>query len=59
MAGLDLVETSSGKLRGKRYISGDGRSYALQLLYLAALRMGKSVLAESRGAQRAPLWKSG
>ena len=48
MVGLDLVETSSGKLRGKRYISGKGRSYARQLLYLAALRMGKSVLAGPR-----------
>lgn len=48
MAGLDLVEQSSGQLRGKRYISGKGRSYARQLLYLAALRMGNSVLAEPR-----------
>ncbi len=48
MAGLDLVEISSGQLRGKRHISRKGRSYARQMLYLAALRLGGSVLAEPR-----------
>lgn len=48
MAGLDLVEISSGQLRGKRHISRKGRGYARQMLYLAALRLGGSVLAEPR-----------
>jgi transposase len=48
MAGLDLVEISSGQLRGKRHISRRGRSYARQMLYLAALRLGNGVLAEPR-----------
>lgn len=48
MAGLDLVETSSGQRRGKRYISRRGRAYARQMLYLAALRMGGGVLKEAR-----------
>ena len=39
-AGLDLVETSSGKRRGQRHISRRGRRYARQMLFLAALRMG-------------------
>lgn len=48
MAGLDLVETSSGKRQGKRRISRRGRAYARQILYLAALRLGKRVLAAPR-----------
>lgn len=40
MAGLDLVEHSSGERKGRRYISRRGRRYARQLLYMAALRLG-------------------
>jgi transposase len=47
-AGLDLVEISSGQHRGKRHISRKGRAYARQMLYLAALRLGGSALAEPR-----------
>lgn len=39
-AGLDLVESSSGKHKGRRYISRRGRAYARQMLFLAALRVG-------------------
>ncbi|MFH1464997.1 MAG: IS110 family transposase [Pseudomonadota bacterium] len=49
MAGLDLVEISSGQLRGKRHISRRGRAYARQMLYLAALRLGGGV-PPNRGA---------
>lgn len=48
MAGLDLVEVSSGKRRGKRHISRRGRAYARQILFLAALRLGNGVLKEPR-----------
>lgn len=48
MAGLDLIESSSGKKRGQRRISRRGRSYARQILYLAALRLGGGALAEQR-----------
>lgn len=48
MAGLDLVEHSSGKRQGRRHISRRGRAYARQMLYLAALRMGNGVLAGPR-----------
>jgi len=48
MAGLDLVEISSGQLKGKRHISRKGRAHARQLLYMAALRLGRGALAEPR-----------
>jgi transposase len=48
MAGLDLVESSSGQRQGKRHISRRGRRYARQMLYLAALRLGGGVLAAPR-----------
>lgn len=48
MAGLDLVEHSSGKRKGRRHISRRGRAYARQMLYLAALRMGNGALAGPR-----------
>ena len=48
MAGLDLVEQSSGERRGHRYISRRGRRYARQILYLAVLRLGWTVLSEPR-----------
>lgn len=48
MAGLDLVESSSGQRKGKRHISRRGRRYARQILYLAALRLGAGVLAGPR-----------
>ncbi len=48
MAGLDLIEQSSGQRKGRRYISRRGRRYARQVLYLAALRLGWNVLAEPR-----------
>lgn len=48
MAGLDLVETSSGERKGQRHISRKGRRYARQLLFMAALRLGNGVLAEPR-----------
>ena len=48
MAGLDLVESSSGQLKGKRHISRRGRRYARQMLYLAALRLGGGALAAPR-----------
>jgi len=48
MAGLDLVEHSSGKRTGKHRISRRGRSYARQILYLAAIRMGPNVLGRHR-----------
>lgn len=51
MAGLDLVEDSSGKRQGHHHISGKGRAYARQLLYLAALRMGQKGLAGPRQRQ--------
>ena len=40
MAGLDLIENSSGKKKGKRRISRRGRSYLRQVLYMAALTLG-------------------
>lgn len=48
MAGLDLVESSSGERQGRHHISRRGRGYARQMLYLAALRMGWGVLSEPR-----------
>jgi transposase len=48
MAGLDLVESSSGQQQGRHHISGKGRAYARQILYMAALRLGWKVLAEPR-----------
>ena len=48
MAGLDLVEVSSGKHRGKRHISRRGRGYARQMLFMAALRLGGGALAGPR-----------
>lgn len=48
MAGLDLVEQSSGAHKGQRHISKRGRSYARQILYMAALRLGAGFLAEVR-----------
>ncbi len=48
MAGLDLVESSSGERQGRHHISRRGRGYARQMLYLAALRLGWGVLAEPR-----------
>lgn len=48
MAGLDLIEQSSGEHRGRRYISRRGRRYARQILYLAVLRLGWNVLSEPR-----------
>lgn len=48
MAGLDLVEQSSGERRGHRHISRRGRRYARQILYLAVLRLGWTVLSEPR-----------
>jgi transposase len=48
MAGLDLVEQSSGERRGHRSISRRGRRYVRQILYMAVLRLGWTVLAEPR-----------
>ena len=48
MAGLDLVENSSGQRKGVRRISRRGRAYARYFLYLAAIRLGGTVLAEPR-----------
>lgn len=48
MAGLDLLEKSTGEKKGRRYISRRGRRYARQILYLAVLRLGWQVLAEPR-----------
>jgi transposase len=48
MAGLDLVETSSGQRKGQRHISRRGRAYARQILFMAALRLGGGALAEPR-----------
>lgn len=48
MAGLDLIEQSSGERRGHRHISRRGRRYARQVLYLAVLRLGWTVLSEPR-----------
>lgn len=48
MAGLDLVENSSGERQGHHHISRRGRGYARQMLYLAALRLGWKVMAEPR-----------
>jgi transposase len=48
MAGLDLVEHSSGERRGHRSISRRGRRYARQILYMAVLRLGWTVLSEPR-----------
>ena len=59
MAGLDLVEISSGVHQGHHHISRRGSAYARQMLYLAALRVGSGVMAEPRrrqveGAKKAP-----
>jgi transposase len=48
MAGLSLVEKSSGQHHGHQHISRRGRAYARQMLYLAALRVGWGFLAEPR-----------
>ena len=48
MAGLDLIEQSSGDRKGRRHISRRGRRYARQILYLAVLRLGWNVLSEAR-----------
>lgn len=48
MAGLSLVEKSSGQHHGHPHISRRGRAYARQMLYLAALRVGWGFLAEPR-----------
>ena len=48
MAGLDLVEDSSGERQGHRHISRRGRSYARQMLYMAALTAGRLALSERR-----------
>jgi len=48
MAGLDLVEQSSGERQGHRHISRRGRRYVRQILYLAVLRMGWNILSEPR-----------
>lgn len=48
MAGLDLIEQSSGERRGRRTISRRGRRYARQILYLAVLRLGWTTLSERR-----------
>jgi transposase len=48
MAGLDLVELSSGERQGHRHISRRGRRYVRQILYLAVLRMGWNILSEPR-----------
>lgn len=47
-AGLSLVESSSGKHQGHQHIGRNGRAYARQMLYLAALRVGWGVFAEPR-----------
>jgi transposase len=48
MAGLDLVEASSGERQGHRHISRRGRRYARQMLYMAALTAGRLALSERR-----------
>lgn len=49
MAGVSLVMKQSGEsIRGRPRLTKAGRAYARQLLYLAALRMGWGVLAETR-----------
>lgn len=48
MAGLSLVEKSSGQHHGHPHISHRGRAYARQMLYLAALRVGWGFMAEPR-----------
>lgn len=48
LAGLDLVEASSGQKVGRRRISRRGRVYVRQLLYMAALKAGSSFLSEPR-----------
>ena len=52
-AGLDLVESSSGKRTGQRHISRRGRRYARQMLFLAALRMRGGAFAAARSRQLA------
>ena len=47
-AGLSLVESSSGQRQGHHHIGRNGRAYARQMLYLAALRVGWGVFAEPR-----------
>lgn len=48
MAGLDLVERSSGERQGHRQISRRGRRYARQMLYMAALKLGQGALRARR-----------
>jgi len=48
MAGLDLVEQSSGEHKGQRHMSHRGRAYGRQILYMAALRIGSGFLSEVR-----------
>jgi transposase len=48
MAGLDLVEDSSGERQGHHHISRRGRRYARQMLYMAALTAGRVALSGRR-----------
>ncbi len=48
MAGLDLVEDSSGERQGHHHISRRGRRYARQILYMAALTAGRHGLSARR-----------
>ncbi len=48
MAGLDLIESSSGNRQGSRRISKRGRRYLRQVLYMAALRGGGPVMRRRR-----------
>lgn len=48
MLGLDLVEDSSGKRKGHRHISRRGRRYARQILYMVALKAGRTFLSARR-----------
>lgn len=48
MAGLDLVEDSSGERQGHHHISRRGRRYARQMLYMAGLVAGRVALSGRR-----------
>jgi len=48
MAGLDLVEDSSGSRDGHRHISRRGRRYARQILYMVALKARVGALKARR-----------
>lgn len=52
MAGLDLVENSSGERQGHHQISRRGRRYARQILYLAAMTAGRTEGALSERRRR-------